>query len=325
MLTEYDKIKVMEKYIIKKDGLKTEIVLKDAGKFVLYEIFPGILFAFNEVNASVLPKITTDGTGDCICTVNYAANGTCGLYSSNGKYIYLRAGELMISNEQAERSFEYPVNSYSGIEIFILREALKNEELLSFFKIDIEQMLHTCLPNSHTTVIVENVNLFKNTINDILTLYGKGILDLSLLRLHTFYILRMLTVGAVEFRSGYEGALSKSQVNMARQAEHLLTSDLMNRETIASIAKDMGISATSLKNYFRAIYGQNISEYLKEKRIEKAKKLLRETNLSILDIANRVGFESQSKFTTMFHNTLGLTPTEFRRNSHNVKATNHQG
>ncbi|MCD8241052.1 MAG: AraC family transcriptional regulator, partial [Lachnospiraceae bacterium] len=156
-------------------------------------------------------------------------------------------------------------------------------------------------------------------IHDILTLYEKKILDLSLLRLHTFYILRMLTAGVVEVRSGYEGALSKSQVNMAKKAERLLTSNLKNRETIASIAKDIGISATSLKNYFRAVYGQNISEYLKEKRIDKAKKLLAETNLSILDIANGVGFESQSKFTAMFHAALGLTPTEFRQYSHDNK------
>ncbi len=51
---------------------------------------------------------------------------------------------------------------------------------------------------------------------------------------------------------------------MAKQAERLLTSNLMSRETIASIAGGMGISATSLKNSFRAVYGQNISEYLKE-------------------------------------------------------------
>ncbi len=320
-------IKAMENYTIKKTDLKTEITLKNAGmnaaRFVLYEICPGILFAFNEVNTGVLPKMTPQGTteDDCICTINYAANGTCGLYSSGGKYIYLRAGELMISSEQAAQSFEYPVRSYCGIEIFIMREALKNRELLSFFKIDLEQMLDACLPGSYTTVIVENVNLFKNTIHDILTLYEKNILDLSLLRLHTFYLLRMLTAGVVEFRSGYEGALSKSQVDMAKQAERLLSSNLMSRETIAGIAKDMGISATSLKNYFRAVYGQNISEYLKMKRIDEAKKLLTETNLSILEIANSVGFESQSKFTAMFHKALGLTPTEFRRNSRNMKQT----
>ncbi|MCC8042492.1 MAG: AraC family transcriptional regulator [Oscillospiraceae bacterium] len=79
------------------------------------------------------------------------------------------------------------------------------------------------------------------------------------------------------------------------------------------IVGEMGISATSLKNYFRAVYGQNISEYLKEKRINQAKKLLAETNLSVLDIANKVGFESRSKFTAMFHAAICLTPTEFRR------------
>lgn len=304
---------------MKKTGPITEITLEKAGRFVLYEICPGILFAFNEVYTSVLPKITLQEADDCICTINYAASGTCGLYSSKGKYIYLRAGELMISIEQAAHSFEYPVSSYYGIEIFIMRKALENNELLSFFKIDIEQMLYACLPGSCTTVIAENVNLFRNTIHDIMTLYEKKILDLSLLRLHTFYILRMLTAGVARFRSGYEGALSKSQVNMAKQAERLLASNLMNRETIADIASDMRISATSLKNYFRAVYGQNISEYLKGKRIDEAKKLLTETNLSILEIANRVGFESQSKFTAMFHAALGLTPTEFRRNSYNAK------
>ena len=301
---------------MKKTGPITEITLENAGRFVLYEICPGIFFAFNEVYTGVLPKMTTQETEDCICTINYAFSGTCGLYSSKGKYIYLRAGELMVSSEQAAHSFEYPVNSYSGIEIYITHEALKNRELLSSFKIDIEQMLYVCLSGSYTTVIVENVNLFRNTINDIMTLYENKILDLSLLRLHTLYILRMLTAGVVEFHSGYEGALSKSQTNMAKQAERLLTSDLMNRETIANIARDMGISATSLKNYFRAVYGQNISEYLREKRINESKKLLAETNLSILEISNRVGFESQSKFTAMFHAALGLTPTEFRRNSH---------
>ncbi|MCC8046100.1 MAG: AraC family transcriptional regulator, partial [Clostridiales bacterium] len=125
----------------------------------------------------------------------------------------------------------------------------------------------------------------------------------------------MLTAGVVEFRSGYEGALSKKQVDMAKQAEQLLSSNLMNREKIAGIAKDMGISATSLKNYFKAVYGQNISDYLKRKRIDEAKRLLAETNLSILDIANSVGFESQSKFTAMFHAAAGLTPTAFRQSS----------
>ncbi len=252
---------------------------------------------------------------DCLCTINYAMYGTCGLYSSDGKYIYLRAGELMISSEKAARTFEYPAGSYMGVEIYIMRNALENREVLKEFNIDIEHLLHICLSETDKTVIVENVDLFKNSLNDITALYERKILDLNLLRLHTFYILRLLTAGAAEIHSGYEGALTKSQVNMAKQAEKRLSSDLMNRETIARIAGEMGISATSLKNYFRAVYGQNISDYLKEKRIQEAKKLLAETKLSVLEIANRVGFESQSKFTAMFHAEMGLTPTEFRRNS----------
>ncbi|MCD7735433.1 MAG: hypothetical protein LUI07_00450, partial [Lachnospiraceae bacterium] len=66
---------------------------------------------------------------------------------------------------------------------------------------------------------VNGNNPFKNTLNGILTLNENKLLDLSLLWLHTFCILRMLTAGVVEIRSGYENALSKSQVNVAKQAQ----------------------------------------------------------------------------------------------------------
>ncbi|MDO4522654.1 MAG: AraC family transcriptional regulator [Eubacteriales bacterium] len=297
---------------MKKTGEITEVTLANAYRSLIYEVYPGILFAFNHVHTSTLPTMpqTMD---DCICTINYAASGTCGLYSSNGKYIYLRSGELMISNEQAANSFEYPVGSYCGVEIYIMRKVLEHSEKLAFFKIDVEQMLYTYLPEQYQTVIAENLSLLKNTLADISMLYEMKILDLNLLRLHIFYILRLLTAGVIESHSGYEGALTKSQVDMAKKAEHILTANLADRKTIAHIAGTMGISPSSLKNYFKAVYGQNISDYLRGKRIERAKKLLIETKYSILEIANQVGFESQSKFTEMFHTELSLTPTEYRR------------
>ncbi len=302
----------MEQYIVKQNGVSTEITLKNTYRSLVYEVYPGILFAFNDVHTSTLPAMP-QAMDDCICTINYATAGICGLYSSNGKYIYLRAGELMISNEQAAKSFEYPVGCYSGIEIYIMREALKNQEMLDFFNIDIEQMLYSYLSSPHKTVIAENLSLLKNALADIITLHDKKILDLNLLRLHTFYILRLLTAGVIDSHSGYEGALTKSQVDMAKKAEQILTFDLANRVTISHIAGEMGIGATSLKNYFKAVYGQNISDYLRLKRIARAKELLAEPKRSILEIANLVGFESQSKFTEMFHSSLGITPTEYRR------------
>ena len=49
------------------------------------------------------------------------------------------------------------------------------------------------------------------------------------------------------------------------------------------------------------------------KLLEKAAALLRETDMSVAEIAGQVGYESQSKFTAAFKEQFGLLPTAYRR------------
>ncbi|MEW6468960.1 MAG: AraC family transcriptional regulator [Bacteroidota bacterium] len=65
---------------------------------------------------------------------------------------------------------------------------------------------------------------------------------------------------------------------------------------------------------FKVIYGITPHQYLKEKRIEKAKLLLAQSELSISDICYSVGFESVSSFTTLFKAVTGLNPRRYRQN-----------
>ena len=61
------------------------------------------------------------------------------------------------------------------------------------------------------------------------------------------------------------------------------------------------------------MYGTSIAAHLKEHRLEKAAQLLRETDLTMAEIARQVGYESQSKFTAAFKEQYGLLPTAYRR------------
>ena len=58
--------------------------------------------------------------------------------------------------------------------------------------------------------------------------------------------------------------------------------------------------------------GQNFSEYLVHLRMEKAKQLLKEDQLKIIDVANLVGFSNSGYFSTVFKKQFGQTPVEFR-------------
>ena len=75
-------------------------------------------------------------------------------------------------------------------------------------------------------------------------------------------------------------------------------------------------SETSLKNYFRGVYGQNISVYLREIRLKKAAELFASTNLSVSEVAEQVGYMNQSKFAAVFKKQYGQTPLEYRRSIH---------
>ena len=58
-----------------------------------------------------------------------------------------------------------------------------------------------------------------------------------------------------------------------------------------------------------------IETYLRKKRISEAKRLLRETELPVSEIAHRVGYDSHSQFSAMFRTNEGQSPMMYRQNS----------
>ena len=107
---------------------------------------------------------------------------------------------------------------------------------------------------------------------------------------------------------------TRVQVDIAKKAEQLLTADLSKHISICQLAEHFSVSETSLKNYFKNVYGQNISEYMRNLRMNMAAKLLVETTLSISEISNRVGYTKQGKFAAVFRAQTGMNPLEYRRN-----------
>jgi transcriptional regulator GlxA family with amidase domain len=63
---------------------------------------------------------------------------------------------------------------------------------------------------------------------------------------------------------------------------------------------------------FKQNLGISISDYIREKKIEKATHLLRYSDKPIVDIANYLSFSSQSHFIQIFENYTGLTPKKYR-------------
>jgi AraC family transcriptional regulator len=101
---------------------------------------------------------------------------------------------------------------------------------------------------------------------------------------------------------------------LRRAVEHI--SDHLEQEeevSLAVVAEEVGMSYYHFSRSFKQSIGLSPINYITRQRIERAKRLLAETELPISEIALRTGFSSQSHFTTSFHRLAGVTPSSFRR------------
>ena len=107
-------------------------------------------------------------------------------------------------------------------------------------------------------------------------------------------------------------ALENPRIGKALKAMHLHPE---NAWTVASLAKEASMSRASFAIQFPEFLGSTPIEYLTQLRIHKAATLLRDSDFSVLDIALRVGYQTQASLSTAFRKHYGIPPGRYRKQS----------
>lgn len=94
--------------------------------------------------------------------------------------------------------------------------------------------------------------------------------------------------------------------------DHHLSDEEEGRVALRTVARAVRMSYFHFSRAFKQSMGMTATNYIAERRIERAKRMLEETELPISEIALRSGFSSQSHFTTAFRRLAGATPKAFR-------------
>ena len=104
--------------------------------------------------------------------------------------------------------------------------------------------------------------------------------------------------------------------NRSEQKVQKLISDLSAKcdhdWSLGKMAEQCGIQRTQLGKLFQKLTGGTPMEYLTRIRIERAKALLRETDLKIIEIALECGYGSSQYFANTFRQATGQSPSEYR-------------
>lgn len=102
------------------------------------------------------------------------------------------------------------------------------------------------------------------------------------------------------------------QTNRLRSMISYINQNYPEKMTLSQIAKTAGVSEREATRCFKKCIGQSPMEYLIKYRLNQAKKLLLETDMSITSICQQCGFSDSAYFGKVFRRSYGMTPREYR-------------
>lgn len=151
-------------------------------------------------------------------------------------------------------------------------------------------------------------------------------------RMSDFYIQKLDDVHTVQ---GVRGLHDEMVLDYAEKMRKICRSDTNSRHinvckeyiyshikeriTIEDLADELGVSASYLSRLFKKETGDSVSAYIRRQKIEMAKNLLQYSEYSMIDIANRLAFSSQSHFIQQFREFVGMTPKKYRDLNHMIQ------
>lgn len=248
-----------------------------------------------------------------IMEINYCRSGRLGWKMGNGNQIYLGPGDFSLHTLDAcaDSTLCFPTEQYEGLTLCVDLQELSAcpPELLAGTGINgavfaekywKDSAFASFSGNAQTDAIF---SAFYEQPGNLKLAYQK-IKSVELL----LYLSKMET-GPKRRLTEYQS----EQVEIVRKIHEYLTTHIGERITIEALSRQYLINPTTLKAAFKSVYGNSIAAHIKEHRMEQAAKLLSETDLSMAEIGLRIGYESQSKFTSAFKAYYQMLPKEYRK------------
>ena len=279
------------------------------GSLRLFSLAPGVILSFNRIYTHVWPLAQTETAN--ILLLNFCLNGRCEVDLDNGQFAFLSQGIMALGTQQVTEPYRYPSSVYEGVELFLDLDTLEQEPYCLFLEagIDLSALIRH-FQAAQKLYLAQTPAAIQGILSELWALRDTE--DIWRMKLGSARLLLELE------RQPYVPHpriqyFTLSQVAIAKEAHSILLSDLSQNHTARELAERFQIGETSLKNYFRGVFGENLSVWLRKARMRRAAELLRDTELRVAEIAAQVGYENQSKFAAVFARQFGCSPLEYRR------------
>lgn len=240
------------------------------------------------------------------------------LCSADGETIPLKQGEILFHKPNEFHTLA--ANGRKAPNVFILSFVCKSSAMEFFgnrkFTLDkgFAKFIYAIIEEGKKTFDIpySDPELKKMTLLPTPTLGGEQLIK-NYLEILLINLLRSQT----ETEGGNAIFLQKKELSgkPANDVIQLLQRNIYSSLTIEEICAQTAYGRAYLFRVFKKATGKSIMEYYLALKIEKAKQLLRENELSVKEIAERLAFNEPNYFTKTFKRITGMTPTAYKRRS----------
>ncbi|MDO4338462.1 MAG: AraC family transcriptional regulator [Eubacteriales bacterium] len=284
-----------------------------SGTVEVLTLFPGVILQFHSFHCKSF-RLAVNGNVNEGLKINFCSEGRMEVRMSDNLCLFMEPGNLSLDVRTAQDSFQFPCGHYHGVELFLHHSSIGKvfPEAWEELKINPTKIQDRFCGEGKSYVIFADER-FKQIFDNMLNAPDEC--RTEYLKIKATELLFLL--GSVEMpdKSDTASLMTTGQVEIAKQVMEIVTRDLSQHTSVETLAGMFGISPSSIKNYFRGVYGKNISTYLRETRMSAAALALRDGKQPIGEIATAVGYENASKFSAAFKSFFGETPLEYRRQS----------
>lgn len=280
------------------------------GDITLYQVFPGIELVYNDMHMAYCNKNQKPASG--VMEINYCKEGRCECLFGEHQYCYMSAGDLSFcSLQDNSHQSEFPTAHYHGITITVDFTRITDEmrKVLELLSVDLERIKE--LSHIRDFTIIRANQTIQHIFSELYTVpitIRQGYIRVKVLEL----LLVLTELNPMEDKSKHV-RFSEMQIESIKQVHAFLITHFNEHYTIDSLSDRFEISPTVLKKCFKGVFGDSVYSYMKMYRLQVAERLLKESKLTVGEIAAQVGYLNPNKFTSAFCAQYGVPPTLYRK------------
>lgn len=289
------------------------ILNKQPDHKLCYDILDGTRFMVNEADKSYVYKFESRGRG--FLEIYHCMKGRLEYTRNDGKCICIEAGDMMLMYSESKRTITVPEGEgYYGLSVEInvekAKKAIQDITGAVFgYAIDIKELAERLCKTD--CIVMRSHEVSGYIFYDLYNIKEAAIEGYC----------RLKTLEMMLFLDSYSGSdtvtekmyFYKDQVEIVQKAKKYLVDNIEHHITLEELSKKFYISQTALKSIFKNIYGAPVDSYMREYRMNTAEYLLKTTELSISEIAAKVGYESPSRFSAVYKKYKKQSPSGVRK------------